>query len=167
MSTLIHSQSHRPDTTELALQQTTVASGPDSNSRVIRRVSPVPSIWEWFGLSRRRFTHYLPKRTKSLNSGSGFNDEDKLFETEEYLWKLPMLDWVLHCVRQYSHGTIASTLTVYPVVPEFDQNIEDIFNEGSISEVQRLLNSGSLHPFTRDQDGASLLHVGNLCQGPD
>jgi hypothetical protein len=65
----------------------------------------------------------------------------------------------LQWTRQNPYGSIAFSLRVYPVVDSFSRPIYDCLWNGSVYEIQQMISSGTLHPFTRDSGGESLLHV--------
>jgi hypothetical protein len=86
-------------------------------------------------------------------------DDTKVIVSEEhqYFWNWRLIGYGFHW-KQYRE-TIIPSLSVYPVVSSLVNLVWSTMQGGSILEFQQLLSSGSLHPFTRDLNGLSLLHV--------
>jgi hypothetical protein len=85
------------------------------------------------------------------------NAEVIVFEEHQYFWNWRLLGYGFHWKRY--RETIIPSLSVYPVVSGLLESVYSTMRYGNILEFQQMLSSGSLHPFTRDLDGHSLLHV--------
>lgn len=73
-----------------------------------------------------------------------------------------LLGYGIHWSRQYPCGIILPSFRVYPIVERFhfDESHHKLpIWTSSIEEVQQAFYSGALHPFTKDINGYSLLHV--------
>lgn len=81
-------------------------------------------------------------------------------EEQQYFWSWRFMGYGFHWSRR--RETIIPSLSVYPVVPDLSDLLSSKLENASVLEFQMLLSSGSLHPFTRDQHGRSLLHVSLL-----
>jgi hypothetical protein len=86
-------------------------------------------------------------------------DDAKVIVSEEhqYFWNWRLIGYGFHW-KQYRE-TIIPSLSVYPVVSNLHDLVQSTMRNGDILEFQQMLSSGSLHPFTRDLGGHSLLHV--------
>jgi hypothetical protein len=86
-------------------------------------------------------------------------DDTKVIVSEEhqYFWNWRLIGYGFHW-KQYRE-TIIPSLSVYPVISNFSNLVFSTMIDGSILEFQQMLSSGCLHPFTRELDGYSLLHV--------
>jgi hypothetical protein len=86
-------------------------------------------------------------------------DDAKVIVAEEhqYFWNWRLIGYGFHW-KQYRE-TIIPSLSVYPVVSDLLGLVCSTMGNGNILEFQQMLSSGSLHPFTRDPYGNSLLHV--------
>jgi hypothetical protein len=80
-----------------------------------------------------------------------------VFEEHQYFWHWRLIGYGFHWKRY--RETIIPSLSVYPVVSNLHDLVRSTMVDGSILEFQQMISSGSLHPFTRDLQGHSLLHV--------
>jgi hypothetical protein len=80
-----------------------------------------------------------------------------VFEEHQYFWNWRLLGYGFHWKRY--RETIIPSLSVYPIVSDLQGLVSSTMRHGNILEFQKMLSSGSLHPFTRDLQGRSLLHV--------
>jgi hypothetical protein len=78
-------------------------------------------------------------------------------EEHQYFWNWRLIGYGFHWKRY--REMIIPSLSVYPVVSKFGNLVYSTMEHGDILEFQQMLVSGSLHPFTRDLEGRSLLHV--------
>jgi hypothetical protein len=78
-------------------------------------------------------------------------------EEHQYFWNWRLIGYGFHW-RRYRE-TIIPSLSVYPVISSLGNLVVSAMVDGSVLEFQQMLSSGSLHPFTRDLQGHSLLHV--------
>lgn len=75
-------------------------------------------------------------------------------EEYEYFISLPFLRYGISMCQQTRFGPIFPALRVCPIV-------EDIGSlwPGGVQKFQTAIETGSIHPFTRDRHNRSLLHV--------
>jgi hypothetical protein len=78
-------------------------------------------------------------------------------EEHQYFWNWKLIGYGFHWKR--CRETIIPSLSIYPVVSNLHDLVRLTMENGSTLEFQQMLSSGSLHPFTRDLHGLSLLHV--------
>lgn len=124
-----------------------------------RRSYTAPTAWRWLGLSKQRSIHYFRRKE---HVGSGLSDrgqEDIVFETYDCYLAFRSVGYGLHWSQQYLYGRKSPSLAVYPIVPDIDEKVYTTMKHGSTEDFQRLLTSGVVHPFTRNNKGESLLHV--------
>lgn len=77
------------------------------------------------------------------------------------VWR--MLGYGLTWIQHRSFGKCVPSLSTFPVICEFPDSVYTVFDTGEIQDFQDLLDRGVVHPFSRDYDGESLLHVRPLC----
>lgn len=110
------------------------------------------------------FTYYRIMRTSKLQlpsptgSGTSGSSECILYEDRIYDLILKKLGIGIRLSNRYPYGSILPSLRTFPIVP-FMFEIEDFFRKASLLDVQKALATGSLHPYTEEEDGTNLLHV--------
>jgi hypothetical protein len=78
-------------------------------------------------------------------------------EEHQYFWNWRLIGY--GCRWKRCRETIIPSLSVYPVVSDLRDLVQSTMMYGNTLEFQQMLSFGSLHPFTRDIGGHSLLHV--------
>jgi hypothetical protein len=78
------------------------------------------------------------------------------FASYEVIWKL--LGYGVQWSGNSTYGSIMPSLRVFPIVEDLGV-YNDLIQTGNIQKIQQAFRSGVLHPFTKDQDGYTLLHV--------
>ena len=92
---------------------------------------------------------------------SGGDNDCTLMEEYEYFVSLPYIRCGILVSQQTRFGPIFPALRVYHIVNDIDDVIALMWNNGK-QTFQEALNSGLVHPFTRDRHHRSLLHVGRI-----
>jgi hypothetical protein len=152
-------------TTTAAAAAAAIRASTDSPSsyqpfvRTISRTSRLPRALEWLGMSKQRSIRSIRSREHSTSVAARSEEEQIIFESDRYYWNLYWLGHGLHWYWANSKTSLVPSLAIYPVVEEFSEQIDDSMQYSDLQEVQRLLCSGVLHPFTRNARGSSLLHV--------
>jgi hypothetical protein len=90
--------------------------------------------------------------------GPRYEEDDIVHESQEVLLTWSVLKVGIHWTKRYPKSQISWSLSTFPIVAFFGKTWE-LLRTASIIEIQRTFASGCLHPFTRDKDGHSLLHV--------
>jgi hypothetical protein len=97
------------------------------------------------------------------SAGRGESGADcTLMEEHEYFLALPFVRYGILMSQQSRFGPIFPALRVYHIVDDIDKVLDslrariDICSDASL---QTAIESGLLHPFTRDRRHRSLLHV--------
>jgi hypothetical protein len=120
---------------------------------------------KWILSSLRRFGIHVRESIRETSVVKGKLDKTEptsnnvTFASYEAIWRL--LGYGVHWSRAYPYGNIMPTLRVFPVVNELSA-YGDLISRGTIQEVQQAFRSRDLHPFTKDEDGYTLLHVNDL-----
>lgn len=130
-----------------------------SSMRVSRRTYRVPSALEKFGLYQRKSIRYTGSSNERAIQRSQSCREEIISEEHEYIWYWKFLGYGRIWSKQRSYGNIIPSLSVYPVIEEFDSSVMGVVKYGTVQELQLMFTSGTLHPYTRGSDGESLLHV--------
>lgn len=114
-----------------------------------------------FGIRKIRSQRILHGQPFSYGRGESGAD-CTLMEEHDYFITLPFVRYGFHLSQQSRFGPIFPALRVYHIV----DNIELIFMDlpvrtytGSYFTLQTAIESGLIHPFTRDRHHRSLLHV--------
>jgi hypothetical protein len=141
---------HAPSVAEFTL---TTQTSPSVITKM--RNSWVQSQVQKLGIHQRRSTRYITV-PKTRHSRPDFGSEEIVAIEFEYFWTA--LRFGVHCSRRYPYGNIIPALRIYPVV-------DDIYCGGpltwqsTLEEVQQAFASGILHPFAKDKNGNTFLHV--------
>ena len=122
------------------------------------RIIHLPSSLERFGLSQHKVLRTLRNETAAPRS-KGREEEKILHEEYVYSWASNRFGFGIRLSRNFPYGSILPSLTTYPIVP-FNVNVIKLILSGSVSEVQQAFSTGILHPYSRNQHGETLLHVG-------
>lgn len=109
-------------------------------------------------------THKMLRTLRSVDgssdaSGSPNDDERILQEDRLYDWTSHYLGLGIRLSRRKPYGGIFPALHTFPVVEVFDMEWDNLFEDGSVLDVQRAIATGKLHPHVQDQFGQNLLHV--------
>jgi hypothetical protein len=124
-----------------------------------RRTCNVHFKLAWFGLSKQKTTWHARRRHCGRHQTTIEEERHATCETIAYYWTFRVFGFGLRW-SQYRHaGKIAPSLSVYPIVENFDASIYTAMKQGSAEAFQQLIRSGIIHPFTRNCEGESLLHV--------
>jgi hypothetical protein len=128
--------------------------------KTFRRQFKVSSTLEWVGIYQQKSVHYVRHEgNKMCDRRNTTNDTISTSYDVILDWRL--LRYGFHWARQYRYGCIVPSLSMYPVVENLYNLYQDLFGNAPLREIQEKFNSGALHPFTRDTNGMSLLHVSN------
>jgi hypothetical protein len=98
----------------------------------------------------------------SSDGRSGSSDDCTLMEEHEYYLALPFVRYGIFVSHQSRFGPIFPALRVYHIVDDIDQEFDRLqarIGFDSAGTLQTAIESGLLHPFTRDRRHRSLLHV--------
>lgn len=135
-----------------------------SSSRGLSRLKR--RAWTTFSLPRFGIHHQSSVQCLLLEGrnkhNSRINTDDVISQRHEVLVAWTHLKFGLAWNHRYPYGSIATSLSVYPVIKSFlelDCNLFEMFRHANICEVQQLFSANVLHPHTRDEYGNSLLHV--------
>ena len=125
-----------------------------------RRSTEIDSSLRKLGVRQRRTTRYVCfPRNQQGRKLSGYHKEI-ISEENEYIIDWNLLGRGIRWSRGQIYNGIMPSLRVYPVIPWFSEEIEDLFREGNLRDIQEMLHSGNLHPFTQEaRFGRSLLYV--------
>jgi hypothetical protein len=129
----------------------------DPSMSLLKRDYWVSSALERFGIHQRVSMQYF-RHGKRGRHKKNTTANDTISESREILLIWRYVSFGLQWTRQNPYGSIAFSLRVYPVVESFGP-IEDCMRNASVYEMQQMISSGTLHPFTRNSKGESLLHV--------
>jgi hypothetical protein len=114
--------------------------------------------------SRKRFGIYQQKSIRTrFPSGDAENgllleSEEQLHE-EAYTWASAILGYGVHYTRQRLYGTLLPSISMFPVVPEFGEDLHNMFQSQDVSALEQAFHKGDVHPSTRDSSGNSLYHA--------
>lgn len=134
----------------------TRGSGLDpKNRQVISR-----SISTSFNALRIRHVRSQRSLAGTVPSGrtSGSDVGWTLMEEYENFVTLPFVRYGIHLSQQTRYGSILPALRIYHIVDDID-SLYYTKCSGSIQDFQKAVDSGLVHPFTRDRHHRSLLHV--------
>lgn len=123
---------------------------------VIRRTFRVRTPFDRIGLQWQKSVRAIRHETME-ESRYDHDQNDIIYEENQYTWSC----WYLRYAFQWTQqcGSILPSLSVYPVVDYMGGEVYQLFETGSIIAIQQLFSSGKLHPFAREKNGWSLLHV--------
>jgi hypothetical protein len=113
--------------------------------------------------SLERFNIYQRKSVRYISlAGKGHHEDatrEIVSECHEIFLHWKVLSYGIHWTQKYHFGSIVPCLSTYPVVDKINQDHITMIKRASVQEIQQLVSSGGLHPFTRTTEGRSLLHV--------
>jgi hypothetical protein len=118
----------------------------------------VPSLFERIGVYQRELFEYISANDNQNMNGATTSDVIVSRKREIFVAR-GFMKFVLCWNRQQVFGCIPMSVQIYPVVDQFGQELETRMWNAPLHEIQQMISSGSLHPFTRDSRGQSLLHV--------
>ena len=140
----------------------TASSFAPSPTRYSQQTILVRSAFE--RLYRRKVIHYQDQRIEDSEGNVKNYKRDILWTANEVSTAWAFLGFGMTFTQQHPYGSIFPSLRTYPVI-EFDEEIFEIMQEGSVEQLQRRISSGGLHPFSRGTAGDySLLHVSRTCK---
>jgi len=129
------------------------------NRQIISRSTS--TFFNTFGIHNIRSQRILHVQLSS-DERDGRGAESTLMEEYEYFVALPFVRYGILLSQQSRFGPIFPALRVYHIVDD----IEKVFNSLRVgncacsdASLQTAIESGLLHPFTRDRRHRSLLHV--------
>jgi hypothetical protein len=93
---------------------------------------------------------------KDQSDKTGRTSNEVTLASYEVIWAL--LGYGVHWSKDYPYGSISPSLRVFPVIQDFDA-YHDLIVDGTIQKIQQAFVSGTLHPFSKNQAGHTLLHV--------
>lgn len=121
-----------------------------------RRFWPMPRL-PLVDIRQRRTVKYTSIPEQGIGRPA-YVAEDVVSESQEVFVESQLLGYGYHWRQESRHKSILPSLRSYPVVDNI-RKYSDLVCYGSVGEIQRAFTAGLLHPFTRDQDGNTLLHV--------
>jgi hypothetical protein len=133
----------------------------DSNTSALtftRRFIYSPTSLEKMGLRQFRVLQVLCTDKAKPEVIKQSKDGDVVREETIYAWEINRLGFGIRLTRIRPYGSILPSLTTYPI-SKFNRQHAHLIGEGSISEIQQAFHSGMMHPFARDCEGHTLLHV--------
>ncbi|CAN9479012.1 unnamed protein product [Alternaria alternata] len=110
------------------------------------------------GVYRRKVTRYQDQRIQDLKGNVKTYTRDILSTAEEISALLAFSGFGLTFTQQYPYGGIFPSLKTYPV-GRLSGEIREIIRCGSVQQFQEEVSSGAVHPFMREVNGWSLLHI--------
>ncbi|CAO2647786.1 Nn.00g087080.m01.CDS01 [Neocucurbitaria sp. VM-36] len=131
---------------------------------ITRRTFLVHSSLQKFGLYHWKSIRAIRHGRMEKEQYSGDHSEI-IYEENRFTWLCTYLGFGVQWNQQSS--SILPSLSVYPVVDDFDYEVNELMYSGSVVAIQQLFSSGRLHPFVRDKYGYSLLHLAALYARPD
>jgi hypothetical protein len=162
--TTIVSSSHAKHDLAHTLASSVVKQEPPLLDDFSHFTTPVSQCWtsttlEWLGIYQRGSVQYLRHDT-SRRHRSKYTMENAVSESYEVLVAWRFLRLGLHWDRKYPYGSFGLYPSTYPVV-DFDQmeQYRNLIERNSVDDIQQAISSGALHPYVRDEEGESLLHV--------
>jgi hypothetical protein len=127
-------------------------------SNTVKRQIQVSASLECFGIYQRKFEH-IARHTQNKTRGTEGAADDVIATSHELILNWAFLKYGLKWVRRYPYGPIIASLESYPIVPNLWPDNCKLIAYASISEIQTRFSLGAPHPFARDPEGRSLLHV--------
>ena len=127
--------------------------------QIISRSTSTP--FNAFGIRKIRSHRILHGQLPSARRG-GSGAGCTLLEEHEYFVALPFVRYGIHVSQQNRFGPIFPALRVYHIVDDIDKEFYRLQARTSFRRagtLQTAIESGLLHPFTRDRHHRSLLHV--------
>ena len=168
--TMLKSNNNRPvafvscsDLGPTATTLETVSSFAPSPVRYAQHIISVRSAFERLGVYRRKVTRYQDQRIQDLKGNVKSYKRDILSTAEEISALWAFSGFGLTFTQQYPYGGIFPSLKTYPVV-RVRGKIHEIISCGSVQQFQEEISSGAVHPFMREDNGWSLLHVSRTCK---
>jgi hypothetical protein len=136
----------------------TVSSFALSSVRYSQQTTLVPSALRRLGLYRRRVIRYQDQRIGHSEGNVKSYKRDILWTADEVsaVWKF--LGFGMTFTQQQPYGRIFPSLRTYPLI-HLHEELDEVMYEGSVQQFQERIQSGSLHPFTKDYRGYCLLWV--------
>jgi hypothetical protein len=125
-------------------------------TQVSVRTIVVNSPLERLGLYRRKSLRRIHSAAWRKPSGS---EEEIFFQDDKIFLAWRLIGYGLVWTRNRSYGKVFPSLSVFPVVETFNGKVDDLIQLGEHHDFQRFLSTGAVHPFSRDPEGKSLLHV--------
>lgn len=129
------------------------------SSRCVREVQRVPALLARLGLYRCNVARYYRPEPRDTSGESFRNNEELIFEKEEVSLVWTRVGYRISWHRGNLWGDILPSLSVYPVVQNFGGDVRLFIENGDVQRLQQLFMSGKVHPYVRDEDGVSLLHL--------
>jgi hypothetical protein len=168
--TMLKSNNNRPvafvsclDLGPTATTPETVSSFAPSPVRYAQHIMSVRSAFERLGVYRRKVTRYQDQRIQDMKGNVKSYKRDILSTAEEISALWAFSGFGLTFIQQYPYGGIFPSLKMYPV-GRVGGKIHKIIIRGSAQQFHEEISSGAVHPFMREANGWSLLHVSRTCQ---
>lgn len=127
-------------------------------SYVSKKTVYTSSALRIFGVTYQKTTKYLNYRQKDTPRSTSRYKQNVISETNELCWASTLLGYGLTWTLKQSYGTIAPSIGIYPVVDGLWLLFQHLMHQ-DISVIQQKISSGAIHPYMRNADGFSLLHV--------
>lgn len=126
------------------------------STRVSTQTTLARSYFKQIGLYQRKKTGRTLVPSRSRYNGPS---EEIISENDETFLTWTWLGYGIMWTRSRSYGKLLPSLSVFPVVSHFSEEINYTLKYGDTRSFQRLISCGKVHPFTRNALGYSLLHV--------
>lgn len=133
-----------------------------SDARAMRpslSVTRVYSPLERIGIYQRKIVRRMPCSSQKTNQGRGKDQEIIISEDHETTLLWGILGYGLTWIQCRSFGKAVPSLSTFPVVSSFSEEIFNVFENGEMQDFQDMLCRGEIHPFSHNAQGRSLLHV--------
>jgi hypothetical protein len=128
-------------------------------TRVSSTIIPVRSSFERLGVYRRRIIRSMPGHSGKTKSGSEHGHETIISEDNETTLLCSILGYGLTWIQRQSFGITLPSLSTFQIVQTFPDEVQDVIRNREVQDFQDLLRRGVIHPFSRDHEDWSLLHV--------
>ncbi|KAH4171142.1 hypothetical protein HBI24_165660 [Parastagonospora nodorum] len=165
-SSISHIQNHiRIPANNVDTTQTMSVSLSRPHHNIKTRHKWIESPLNRFGIRRRRTTKFI--RTDPAQNKCSKQETDTIIsEYYETFMSSNFLGFACHLSRRHPYGNILPSLRVHPVVDIFYKRTA-LIETGTIEEIQRAFATGTLHPFTTDKYGNTLLDRAVQATRPD
>jgi hypothetical protein len=139
----------------------TVSSFASPPTRYSQQTILVRSALERLGLYRRKVIRYQDQRIEDSEGNVESYKRDILWTADEVSAAWTFLGFGMTFTQQHPYGNIFPRLRTYPVAV-LSGELREVVQHGSLQQFQEGISSGAIHPFLRDAQGFSLLHVSHI-----
>lgn len=127
----------------------------------LQRLQHISSPFEKVGLFQQQIVSTSSAKDKDddASTRSPSQARDPLqSEKRIYTMAFPKLGRGVDIVRGQRYGEIHASLSTYPVVENWGK-VKDLISSGNVVGLQEAFRNGQAHPFLRNNEGSTLLHV--------